>query len=99
MESHAMQQVADGAGSTAMKVTAAMTQGGAGVAVVGGLTLSELAIVVGIAVSVLGLLGNWVIAWYWKAKRHELEVQRLEWDRRRALVPVDCERRGGEEDE
>lgn len=64
------------------KVTTAMTQGGAGVAIIGGLTFNELAIAVGIAVSVLSMLGNWAINWYWRSQEHRLKVERFEWDRK-----------------
>lgn len=87
----------DGVAGAGAKVATVMTQGGAATAVVGGLTLSELGVVVGIAVSVLGLLGGLVIRWYWEAKRHELERERLEWDRRRASQPVPFDRRGAGE--
>lgn len=65
------------------KVTTGMTHGGAAVSVLGGLTWNEAAVVVGIAVSVLGLFGNWLITWYWKSRHYRLEAERLEWDKRR----------------
>ncbi len=64
------------------KVTTAMTQGGAGVAIIGGLTFNEMAIVVGIVVSVLSMAGNWAINWYWQSREHRLKVERFEWERR-----------------
>ena len=65
------------------KVTTGMTHGGAVVSVLGGITWNEAAVVVGIAVSVLGLFGNWLITWYWKSRHYRLETKRLAWDRRR----------------
>lgn len=87
------QHVADAATSIAGKVTLGMTHGGAAVGVVGGLAWNELAVAVGIAVSVLGLFGNWLITWYWKARHYRLEAERLEWDQRRH-ERREAERRG-----
>jgi len=78
------QSVAEAAASTlGWKITIGMTHGGAAVSVVGGLTLNELAMAVGIAVSVVGLVGNLAITWHWKARHYRLEKDRLEWDQRR----------------
>jgi hypothetical protein len=88
---HSHNVVADAAATTlGGKLTAAMTHGGAAVSVAGGLTLNEWAIVVGIAVSIVGLIGNMLITWHWKRQHHNLERERHEWDKRRH------ERREGE---
>lgn len=87
------QHVAEAATTMAGKVTLGMTHGGAAVSIAGGLTWNELAIAVGIAVSVLGLLGNWLIAWYWKSRHYRLEAERHEWDRRKRFECVECDRR------
>lgn len=63
---------------TALKTTAAMTHGGAMTTILGGLTLQEWAIIGGFGVSVLGLIGGWVISWYWKSKEHALLREQIE---------------------
>lgn len=88
------QHVAEAAASTVGgKVTFGMTHGGAAIGIYGGLTLNELAVVVGIVVSIAGLLGNLAITWHWKARHYRLEAERLEWDQRRH-ERREAERRG-----
>lgn len=78
------QQVAEAAASTlGGKITFGMTQGGAALSVIGGLTLNEWAAAVGMVVAVAGLVGNFIITNYWKRKHYRLERERLEWDQRR----------------
>lgn len=86
------QHAAEVAMTFGAKATSGMTHGGAAVAVVGGMTLNEIAIVVGIVVSVLGLFGNWCINWYWKQQEHRLARERHEWDRRQRFDCVECDK-------
>lgn len=90
--SHATQEAAL---ATSAKITAGMTQGGAATAVVGGaappitiwgVTLNDIAMIVGIVISVIGLCANLAINWYWKSKDHRLKSERFsaDWDERDA---------------
>lgn len=68
MSNHAVEN----AGIVASKVAA---YGGAGSAVVAGLTLNELGVIVGIFVAVVGLvLGQW---WSWRKDRREAREQEM----------------------
>lgn len=68
----ASHQVTDGTLAAGERVTTYMTQGGAAVTILGGLTVQEWAMAIGAFVSIVGLLGNWAIAWYWKSKHYQL---------------------------
>lgn len=87
------QHAAESAAAAGLKVTTTMTHGGAVAAIYGGWTLQEWAIIGGFAVSVVGLLGGWVIQWYWKAKDHALKREQIEFDRRRAASPIEFDDR------
>ncbi|NML24343.1 phage holin family protein [Zoogloea dura] len=91
----ASHQVTDGTLAAGERVTTFMTQGGAAVTIIGGLTVQEWAMAIGVFVSIIGLLGNWAISWYWKSKHYQLELERAEWDRRHIALGVDVDRRGG----
>lgn len=85
--------VADAALAMGAKTTATLTHGGAAAAMWGGYTANEVAMAIGIAASLIGLVGNLVINWYWKSKAYQLKVDRLEHDRRQCDQPIDCDRR------
>lgn len=74
----ASEHLSEAALAAGAKATAGMTHGGATLTIFGGLTLNELAVVVGIVVSVAGLIGNWVITWHWKRAHYQLERERME---------------------
>lgn len=54
------------------RTTQAMTYGGAATSVFSGITLNDVGVIVGIAVAVVGLFGNWAIQIYFK--REELKL-------------------------
>lgn len=59
-------------------VSQSMTYGGAATAVIGGLTLSQIGVVVGIFVGISGLILN---AWYtFRKDRREVELHRARMD-------------------
>lgn len=90
----ASHQVTDGTLAAGERVTTFMTQGGAAVTIIGGLTVQEWAMAIGVFVSIVGLLGNWAIAWYWKSKHYQLELERAEGSSPRR-PGVDVDRREG----
>lgn len=92
----ATNHAAESALATGSKITSAMTQGGAAATIFAGLSAQDAAIVVGMAVSIIGLAGNLAINWYWKARQFHFFREKAEWDRRRFDVAVERERRGGQ---
>jgi hypothetical protein len=64
-----MQHQAD---AVAVKIAATVTQTGAAGAIYFGLTLNEIGVIVGIAVGVIGLIGQLGLTWYYKHQHLQL---------------------------
>lgn len=61
-------------GTLAIKTANVVTQTGAAGAIYFGLTLNEIGVIVGIAVGVIGLIGQLGLTWYYKHQHLQLAL-------------------------
>lgn len=88
--------------SVASKVAITTTQVSAGATMLGalaerfGMSVNEFFLLIGVCISLLGLVASVIIQWVWKKREFELKKEHLKWDRRQRMEQVARDRRNKE---